>query len=72
MDFDVSAVTPHSPADEAGVRSGDRIIVFDGRNIERSQLGIGDIDLTRLQPLPLTIRRGTQQMTVVIQPREIL
>ena len=32
--FDVLAVTVHSPADEAGVRGGDRIIAFDGRNMD--------------------------------------
>ena len=73
--FNVLNVTLHSPADEAVVRPGDRIVVFNGRDISQQHLGTGDIRgtlTTQTKPLPLTVMRGTQRLTVVIMPRAIV
>jgi Do/DeqQ family serine protease len=61
----VSAVTPDSPADRAGVRRGDLILQIDGREVEDSN-GLRN-QVSRLQPgtsVNLTLLRDGQQRRV--------
>lgn len=66
----VVSVDPGSPADKAGVRSGDVLIEIDGRDVRS-----GGIALAELQPdsrLPLKIQRGdgeARTLIVVVEPR---
>ncbi|HSA56963.1 MAG TPA: PDZ domain-containing protein [Gemmatimonadaceae bacterium] len=66
----VESVDPGSPADKAGIRSGDILIEIDGRDVRR-----GGIRLAEIHPaarLPLKIQRGdgeTRTLVVVVEPR---
>lgn len=61
----VVSVEPGSPAAKAGLESGDRLLVMDGRDIRSADVDISSM----LQPgarLPIRVRRGLEGRTLVI------
>jgi C-terminal processing protease CtpA/Prc len=66
----VESVDPGSPADKAGIRSGDILIAIDGRDLQR-----GGISFTEFHPdmkLPFKVLRGdgrTRTLVVTVEPR---
>jgi membrane-associated protease RseP (regulator of RpoE activity) len=73
--FTVTAVVPRAPAEQAGIRAGDRIVAIQGHNIAREHIGA-------LEAYPLThgrasftvtiARAGAAPRTVTIHPRDLL
>jgi S1-C subfamily serine protease len=69
----VSEVVPGSPADRAGLRSGDLLLTAAGKPVEKAQ------DLQRLmfaeaigQPLAITVMRNGALVDVIAQPSELV
>jgi hypothetical protein len=67
---DIESVEPGSPADKAGIRTGDRIMAMAGRDLRDAE-----IDFTPLlKPgtrIPFRVRRGAESklLTVTVEPR---
>jgi regulator of sigma E protease len=65
---DVEALKPGSPADQAGIRVGDRIIRVNDRDIAtRSEL-LDAVAKSKGQPITLDVRRDGQIKTMVLTP----
>jgi serine protease Do len=63
----ISQVSPHSPADTAGLMVGDVLVAFDGQPIEQAEELV-----TRLRgsgigkPVPMTVLRGSTAVDVSV------
>ena len=62
-------VVPGSPADQAGLRTGDRILELYGRSIQEVAASLSVVNLIgpRDQPIPITLQRGKQTITTSIR-----
>jgi regulator of sigma E protease len=68
MSTQVSAVEGGSPAEQAGIMKGDRIVAIDGRAVtEWDELSSG-IKGSGGKSLSLEIRRGTENIKMTVQP----
>jgi predicted aspartyl protease len=73
--FVVLSVVADSPAAVAGIKPGDRIVMIDGKSVASEHLGVGDVRPLlkgRTAAVPLVIRRGTVDVNVMLQPRELV
>ena len=73
--FIVLSVVADSPAAAAGIKPGDRIVTIDGKSVATEHLGLGDVRALlegRTAGVPMVIRRGTSDVNVVVQPRELV
>lgn len=64
----VSYITPGGAADQAGLKSGDRITSFNGTQNPTWDSIYGDGLLSPNKELPVKIERGSQQMSLTIRP----
>ncbi|KAF1011768.1 MAG: RIP metalloprotease RseP [Burkholderia sp.] len=64
----ISAITPGSAAEQAGLRPGDRIVAFDGKSVISSGRFIDTIKSHAGRPLALRISRGGVERTLSILP----
>ena len=71
--FEVREVVASSPASEAGIVAGDRILAFAGKVVAKG-FGLGDIApfVTGLRPFTLTIGHAGATRTVTLTPRALL
>jgi serine protease Do len=68
----VADVTPNSPAAKAGVKSGDIIIEFDGRDIRDSRhLKLQVAQAAPGKTLPMTVLRDGKTRTLQVVPKEL-
>jgi regulator of sigma E protease len=64
----VGAVEPSSPADRAGIHKGDVVVSLNGKAVnEWDELSSG-IKESQGQPLNVQLRRGSEDVTVTVQP----
>ena len=64
----VRYVKPQGVAEAGGVRVGDRIIAFNGKENPSWERVINDVRLSPEQPLPMTVERGGQRVELSIKP----
>src|SRR5882724_5989575 len=64
----VSYVAPGGAADNAGLKSGDRIVSFNGASNPPWNDIEGDIALSPGQDLPLVVDRGGKELTLSLKP----
>lgn len=63
--WEVAQVSDGSPADRAGLRSGDRVTRIDG--VPVAELGCRELDSTLGRTLRLAIRRGGEEIEVLVE-----
>ena len=63
----VGAVEPESPAAQAGIQKGDRIVAVDGQAVTGLSTAIKQ---SSGKPLGLRLQRDGQEMTMTVQPRK--
>ena len=66
----VGAVEPESPAAQAGIQKGDRIVAVDGRAVNAWEDLSGAIKQSAGEPLALRVQRSGQEVTMTVQPRK--
>ncbi|HSK72239.1 MAG TPA: RIP metalloprotease RseP, partial [Pyrinomonadaceae bacterium] len=67
----VGTVEPNTPAEEAGMKSGDRIVAINGTNLRNMQQ-VGDlVQAGKDQPMRLTIERDGQRQELTAQVRKL-
>ncbi len=64
----ISSVEPGSPADRAGLQSGDRIMAVDGRSVRDWEELARAIRESEGRPLVLQIQRQAEEATITVQP----
>jgi regulator of sigma E protease len=67
----VGLVSPDSPASEAGLKPGDRVIAFNGQTVRNSQELSTQIRENKDAPATLLIEREGQQQEIKTQAREM-
>ncbi len=64
----LTEVKPGSPADRAGLLSGDRIVSIDGRPLQMTAIQIDEISaLPPGTPLSVSVERGGRELTLLLQ-----
>lgn len=64
----IRSVNPGSPAERAGLRPGDVVLGVDGREITRDRGLVAIINEHPGVPLTLRVRRGSEQLAIVVTP----
>ncbi len=64
----VSGVEKGSPAEQAGVAKGDRIVAIDGKTVAEWEALSQTIKGSQGKPINLEIRRGSETVKVTVQP----
>lgn len=59
---------PHSPAKEAGVHEGDRIVEVGGRRVDSAEDFVSAVGELQGEAAVITLRRGDESMTLSVQP----
>jgi hypothetical protein len=72
--FEVYDVVARGPADEAGLKVGDRVVAFDGRSVESLRLIAARNELkdARRRSVRLTVQAGTTTREVVVKLRDLV
>jgi regulator of sigma E protease len=66
---DVGSVNPGSPAEQAGLKPGDRVVSIDGQAIRTWEDLSGTIEKQGLHPLNFVVKRGDSEFTVTVKPQ---
>lgn len=66
----VGAVEPESPAAQAGIQKGDRIVAVNDQAVTAWEDLSSAIKQSGGQPLVLRVQRGNQELMVTVQPRK--
>jgi regulator of sigma E protease len=61
-------VKPQGVAEAAGLRAGDRVIAFNGKENPSWERILNDVRLSPEQPLPLAVERGGQRVELTVKP----
>jgi regulator of sigma E protease len=64
----VTDLMPGMPAEKAGLQEGDRILALDGKPVPALAAMVEDLEVTKDQPIHLTVMRDGQEKTFTIQP----
>ncbi|MEJ2056341.1 MAG: RIP metalloprotease RseP [Desulfofustis sp.] len=65
----IGQVSPDSPAQQAGIEAGDRIVGIDGRDISTWMDVLNTVSGSDGQELQFTLRRGSEELTLSVTPR---
>jgi regulator of sigma E protease len=65
----VARVIANSPAESAGIRSGDLVVAANGKQLYSGQMLAETLNATKGAPITLTIRRGGADFPVTVTPR---
>lgn len=65
----VGSVMPDSPASEAGLQPGDRVVAIEGEEIWRWQELTEAVRASKDEPLQLTVERGEERLALSVTPR---
>lgn len=65
----IGRVVPGTPAEEAGLRPGDRLLAIDGRPLSGFADLFGIVGQSAEKPLRFTVDRGGQPLSVLVTPR---
>jgi regulator of sigma E protease len=66
----VTQVRPGGASETAGIRPGDRIVSFNGKENPSLERVYNDVKLSPEHPLPLTIERGGQRVNLTLRPQK--
>jgi regulator of sigma E protease len=66
----VGAIVPGSPAEQAGLAPGDRILTVEGRAIESFSRLVEEFRSSPGRPLSLEVERGAERLTLSVTPRD--
>ena len=66
----VSAVVPHSAAEAAGIKPGDRIVSIDGSRIDSYEQILQVVSISAGQQLPIVLDRHGREFTIFAAPRD--
>ncbi len=69
---DIVRVEPHSAADIAGIKAGDRVVGIDGSDIRTWDDMVQIVALSAGARLPIVIDRGGKRLTLFATPREVV
>jgi regulator of sigma E protease len=64
----VGRVMPGTPAEAAGLRAGDRIVLAEGKPVASLEAFAKISDDAKTKPIALELARGTEQLRVVVAP----
>ena len=67
----IAAVTPDSPASEAGLQAGDRIVALGGQPVPSSEHVTDYVRSHKAEPIRMTIERNGQQQEVTATARKL-
>jgi regulator of sigma E protease len=65
---DVGSVTPGSPAERAGIQSGDRLVAFNGIKLNSQGQMIDLVEQSRDQEATVDVKRGEELLTLNVTP----
>ena len=65
----IAAVSPGSPADQAGLKPGDVIVSIDGEPVTGMKNVVSKINENAGKEIPVVVQRGDTQVTVTLRPR---
>ena len=65
----VARVIANSPAESAGIRSGDLVVAANGKQLYSGQMLAETLNATKGAPITLTIRRGGADFPATVTPR---
>lgn len=65
----IARVAAHSPASDAGLRSGDLVVAANGQKLLSQPALAGILSATKGAPVTLTIKRGAEEFPVTVTPR---
>jgi regulator of sigma E protease len=66
----VSIVVPHSAAEAAGIKPGDRIVSIDGSRIDSYEQILQVVSISTGQQLPIVLNRAGRDITLYATPRD--
>ena len=66
----VTQVRPGGASDQAGIRPGDRIVSFNGKENPSLERVYNDVKLSPEHPLPLAVERGGQRVALTLTPQK--
>jgi regulator of sigma E protease len=68
----LAQVTPGGPADEAGLRPGDRVVRAAGRDVGTWQEFVAVIERSPGSPVRIVVERAGEQVQLMVVPREVV
>jgi regulator of sigma E protease len=68
----IKAVTPNSPAAEAGLRPGDKIVALDGHKVTYFAELHPTLEHGKGRALPITLERAGRQVNLTVRPRSFV
>lgn len=71
LDAVAAEITPGSPAENAGMRTGDRVVSVDGQSIDSAEIWIDYVKQRPGQALQVMIERDKEQLTLTMTPASV-
>jgi S1-C subfamily serine protease len=68
QELKIKSLDANSPASQAGLQNGDRVVSVDGRSFANSRQLIAYLSVTQGRPVPVVVERNGREMTVQLFP----